>query len=370
MQVFSLRPETMESMYRGWLATMCSGGVPRHVKELVALVVSAAGKCWYCTDSHLIFLLASGVERTKAFDVERSLAEADSLDSAERATLRFAARLTTDPRAVTDDDVLEFAAAWPDADSRNQIVAVISGQNFIYRIASGLGVQLEIPSALRRFDTGRRGAITFLARLTALSTELGERPLAARTPEENRHAFEHLFMSQLGFSGLPPGYRSLEDCPEIFDAQLRVIEKSVAVVPRDRWMRVGLVVSRLTGCDYLSQHCGDWLGARGVDASDVIAASEGAGSSLPESEECCLRFTRDLTLHSHTIGEERIAELRKKGLSDGAILDLTYVGAVFNATARYMRVLAVLERVESGGAGPDDDDAEDEQVALEEKVSA
>jgi uncharacterized peroxidase-related enzyme len=348
MQVFSLRPETMECMYRGWLATMCSGSLSRQTKELLALAVSKAGKCDYCTDSHLIFLQALGLDRGKAYDVERKLADADDLSDQERVTVHFAGRITADPRAVSEEDVAELADVWPQAEERAQVIAVMCGHNVVYRIANALGVPLEIPSALRRFEAGRRGAITFLARLTALSAELGERPLPARTPEENSHAFERLFGSQLGFTELPPGYRVLETCPEVFDGQLRVIEKSVAVVPRDRWMRIGLVVAKLTGCDYLSTHCAQWLASRGVDATDVIAASEGAGSSLSDAEECCLRFTRDITLHSHTIGAERIAELRRKGMSDGAILDLTYVGSVFNGLVRYIRTLSALEVLAAG----------------------
>ncbi len=359
LQVFSLRAETMEGMYRGWLATMYAGRVARTTRELVALTVSKAAKCQYCVDSHQIFVQASGVDRNKSYEVERRLFDAEGLSEAERVTLRFAARLTSDPRSVTDLEVAELAEVWRDPEERAQVIAVVAGHNVIVRIANALGVALEIPSTLRRFEAGRRGAITLLARLTALSSEMGERPLVARTPEENRQAFEQLFRAQLGFSELPPGYRLLELCPEVFDAQLRIIERSVAVVPRDRWMRIGVVVSRLTNCGYFAHHCGDWLTQRGTDPAEVIAASEGAGSRLPEAEECCLRFTRDLTLHSHTIVEERIDELRAKGLSDGAILDLAYVGAVFNGVVRYVRVLAALERLSL-----------EEQAPVEQKATA
>jgi len=64
---------------------------------------------------------------------------------------------------------------------------------------------------------------------------------------------------------------------------------------------------------------------------------------LPEVEDACLRFTRDITLHSHAIGEDRIRELRRLGLSDGAILDLAYVGGVLNGVVQLVRVLTPLE---------------------------
>ena len=44
IQVFSLRPETMVCMYRGWMATMCGGTLPRQTKELIALATARAGK--------------------------------------------------------------------------------------------------------------------------------------------------------------------------------------------------------------------------------------------------------------------------------------------------------------------------------------
>ena len=111
-------------------------------------------------------------------------------------------------------------------------------------------------------------------------------------------------------------------------------KKAVAVVPRDLWMRLGLVVSRLVGCPYFADNCAQWLAQGGVESDAVVTASEGAATSLPEVERACLRFVRDLTLHSHTIGEERIKELRMVGLSDGAILDVAFVGGLFNGVAR------------------------------------
>jgi len=361
IQVFSLRPETMVCMYRGWMATMCGGTLPRQTKELVALATSSAGKCEYSVDSHLVLLQAAGMDREKSFDVERRLFDADELSARERATLGFAARVTDDPRNLTDQHVAEFDRAWPDPEERAQVISVIAGENMVFRIANALGVTQEIPSALRRFDAGRRSAITFLGRLTALSADFGERPIPARTPEENRLGMGRLFRQQLGLPEPPFNWDLFDACPEVFDGQLRVLEKSVAVVPRDRWMRIGLVVGRLTGSDYYARNCAEWLEKRGVQSHDVIAASEGHGSSLPDAEECCLRFTRDLTLHSHTIGADRIDELRKRGFSDGAILDLAYVGAVFNGMVRYLKMS---KPVDASLARPEP------AVCLEEKASA
>ncbi len=345
MQVFSLRPETMESIYRSWLVSMWNGHLDRRTKELLAVTVSKVAQCDYCSDSHMIFLQATGMDGPDAFEVERKLEEAGSLGPGERAAIEFARKLTADPRALAPTDVAAFGAAWPDYQAQAEIVSIIAAFNAITRMANALGIIPEIPAALRRFESSRRGAISLLSRLTSLSLDLTEKSVVGRMPEENRIALERLFKSDLGFDDIPPGFGLLESSPELFDGQIRSIEKAVAVLPRDRWMSIGLVVGRLTGCDYFAVNCAAWLGQRGIDADHVIAASEGATTPLSEAEERCLRFTRDLTLHSHTIREDRIHALRKVGFSDGGILDLAYAGGIFNGMARLTRALEPLERI-------------------------
>ena len=343
IQVFSLRPEIMESVYRSWLSIMWSGRVPRRLKEMIAVVTSKAASCDYCADAHMVFLLATGLERSRAFELETKLEEAEWLDARERAALSLASRLSKDARTVGPADIASFAEAWEQSEERTEIVSVLSAFGAITRMANALGVSFEMPLAFRRFETTRRGALSLMARLTAVSLDLSEKPLPARSPEDNNAALARLFASRLGFTSAPPGFHALETCPEIFDGQLRTIEKMMCVMPRDRWMRIGLVVGKLTGCSYFVEQCGRWLSQRGVDPASIIAASEGTGSMLPELEEACLRFTRDLTLSSHTIGEDRIRDLRSLGLSDGAILDLAYVSGVFNGVVRLVTILTPLE---------------------------
>lgn len=349
MQAFSLRPETMESIYRTWLASMWNGRLDRRMKELLAVCVSKVAQCDYCADTHMIFLQATGMEGSHAFEVERKLSAAEGLGAGERAAIEFARRLTSDPRALSADDLIALHEAWPDRHAQAEIVSIIAAFNAITRMANALGIHPEIPAALRRFKSSRRGAISLLSRITSLSVDLGEKSVPGRMPEDNRVALERLFVADLGFDEVPPGFSLLENCPELFDGQIRSIEKAVAVLPRDRWMSIGLVVGRLTGCDYYAVNCAAWLDQRGIDAHHVIAASEGAASPLPEAEERCLRFTRDLTLHSHTIREDRIHALRRVGFSDGAVLDLAYAGGVFNGLVRLTRALEPLERIHQRG---------------------
>lgn len=340
LQAFSLRPETMEGVYRHWLALMWSRRVPRQLKEILAVCVSSASRCDYCTDAHTIYLLATGMDGEKARDLRARLADAEGLSSSERDTVRAALRLTTDPRSVKDPLRASLVAAWPDAEQRVEVVAVIAAFNSVTRIANALGVDSEIPAPLRRFEAGRRGAIGLLARLASFSIDMEEKSVPGETPEADRAALRDLFLQQIGFSSIPPGFDLLEACPEVFDAQLRVIRTAAAVMPRDRWIRIGLVVGRLTGCEYFASNSSEWLRQRGEDPAVTVASAEGSPTSLPDVEQACVRFARDLTLHSHTITDSRIQDLRRAGLSDGAILDLAYVAAVFNGLVRLVKGLA------------------------------
>lgn len=345
MQVFSLRPETMEGLYRSWLSSMWNGSVDRQTRELMAIAVARSARCDYCVDSHLVFLQACGMDREQAFAIESDSAAIEDLPEAVRVAMELASRLTSDPRKMNDEDLQRLREYWPVLEERVELISVAAGFNCITRVANALGVDQEIPLSVRRFEAGRRGAISLLSRLTAVSMDMGSKPVPARPPEENLRALNFLFLSQLGFASLPPGFTVLQHCPEMFDGQLRLMEKAVAVMPRDRWMRLGLVIGKLTGCDYFSENCAAWLEQRGVDTADVVAAAEGAQSSLADAEKCCLRFARDLTLHSHTMDESRVRGLRGAGFSDGAILDLAFVSGVFNGMVRHVAALAVEESV-------------------------
>ena len=335
MQVFSLRPETMSCVYRSWLASMWTGNLSRQMKELLGVVVSTAARSAYGADTHMVFLRAAGMDSLKAFQVEELLDDAPLLNEAERAAVRYAYRATVDPRGVDGKLLAALMTEWPDDEQRYEIVALVAQFSALFRIANALGVSAEIPSRLRKYRASRRHTINVLSRFARLSVDFADKSFFANTPEENRQLALTLFCSALGFSEPPAGLEALEVCPEIFDAQTKSIEKSIAVLPRDRWMRMGLVVGRLNGCEYLANQCRSWLERAGWDPEDVISAGEGGEpTTLTEAEKACLRYVRDLTLHSHTINQRRIDSLRNVGLSDGAILDVAYVAGVQNGLVR------------------------------------
>jgi uncharacterized peroxidase-related enzyme len=65
------------------------------------------------------------------------------LSAAEHAMLRFATRLTQHPADTGEDDIAALRAAGFDDGAIHDLCAVVAYFNFVNRIASGLGVELE-----------------------------------------------------------------------------------------------------------------------------------------------------------------------------------------------------------------------------------
>lgn len=62
---------------------------------------------------------------------------------ADRAMLRYALKLTTTPGAIVSEDVEALRDAGYDDHGIHDICSVVAYFNFVNRIASGLGVELE-----------------------------------------------------------------------------------------------------------------------------------------------------------------------------------------------------------------------------------
>lgn len=94
---------------------------------------------------------------------------------------------------------------------------------------------------------------------------------------------------------------------------------------------VGVVVSRLNGCEYCTAHHA--AGLKGLlpqersDLADALARGEHNGLSARESG--MISFAAKLTNSPAQINEQDIQPLRDAGLDDRAILDLVQVVAYF-----------------------------------------
>ncbi|MPW08908.1 peroxidase-related enzyme [Paraburkholderia sp. CNPSo 3155] len=100
------------------------------------------------------------------------------------------------------------------------------------------------------------------------------------------------------------------------------------------------VVSRLNGCVYCaSVHAQRFqqLARRDDVIQQIFAAPETAGTT--ERERAIVRYAIDLTLHPQALTEESLDALRRVGLDDAQILDLSHAIAIFAWANRLMLTL-------------------------------
>jgi uncharacterized peroxidase-related enzyme len=142
-QAQGLEPDTLEdhvSMYEHLMID--PGPLTREEREMVAVVVSAANRCAYGAVHHSEALEA--VEKDPEA-LRKLLREFSTKHESPRnkALLAYAAKLTLDPKDITQDDIKDLRdAGLTDAEIlRANLIA--SYFNFSNRIALGLGVEIE-----------------------------------------------------------------------------------------------------------------------------------------------------------------------------------------------------------------------------------
>ena len=258
-------------------------------------------------------------------ELEARLDGAAGLSEAERTIVRVAGKATREPSAITENDVAVFAAATGSRGNFVEAASVVAQFNFITRIADALGVELEIPEALRRFELGRRLAIRLAAWLMRRKIDFRARDIAAADPQQTLAAMERLFVGELGFRERPGYFDRLAARPYLLEAQARMVEAFLTKneLGRATVMQVARVVASLTGETSLEEASQRWI------------ERNPAAASPPQA---LLGFARDVTLHAYKVTDERVEALRRAGFADAQILDLAAIASSFNASAR----LAVL----------------------------
>lgn len=143
LKIHSLNPELLWKHYDYYKVLMTGdSGLSRMQREMIAIVVSAANDCAYCLAHHRHNLH----QLTKSDSLcEKVATDYRSADVGEKdiAMMTFADRLTRRPGEMRRGDVRKLR----DAGFRDReildIVQVTAYFNFVNRMASGLGVELE-----------------------------------------------------------------------------------------------------------------------------------------------------------------------------------------------------------------------------------
>ena len=121
---------------------MGPGPLSREEREMIAVVVSAANKCAYGAVHHAEAL--ESVEHDSDA-LRHLLAEYMSKHETPRnkALLAYAAKLTLDPKEVTEDDINDLREAGLDDEEILRANLITAYFNLSNRISLGLGIELE-----------------------------------------------------------------------------------------------------------------------------------------------------------------------------------------------------------------------------------
>jgi uncharacterized peroxidase-related enzyme len=127
---------------------------------------------------------------------------------------------------------------------------------------------------------------------------------------------------------------------------------------------IGVLVSRLNGCDYCAVHhvagmrrLMEKQGLSFADHDDALRQQR-PGMPFSEPEQAALAYAAKLTQTPAAIGEADIKGLRRQGFDDAEILEINQVAAYFAYANRTVTGLGVNTQGEALGLSPRADEGE------------
>jgi uncharacterized peroxidase-related enzyme len=140
LRAYSLRPQKLRNFVAMYNELMLApSGLSKLEREMVAVVVSSANRCYYCLVAHgqAVRRLSGDPELGEMLVMNYRVAR---LDPWQRAMLDFAWKLTTAPESVGDEDRAELRrAGLGDADIFD-LAETAAFFNMSNRMASGLDI--------------------------------------------------------------------------------------------------------------------------------------------------------------------------------------------------------------------------------------
>ena len=142
-KVESLNPPAMEAHLALYMAIMYGpSGLSRRQREMIAVTVSNANACRYCTTHHAESLHAQLPDAALIEEIKTDYANA-RIERKEKAMLDYAVKLAKTPHAVTDADVQQLREAGLSDREILDATLVASYFCFVNRLVLGTGVTLE-----------------------------------------------------------------------------------------------------------------------------------------------------------------------------------------------------------------------------------
>ena len=113
----------------------------RAEREAIGVAVSAANRCEYCINHHVVAL--------RQYEKDDGLIEQiingdgyDDLPDRLRSMLTYSRKLTTTPHEMCEDNIEEMRSAGLEDDEVLDVALITAYFNFVNRLAVGLGVEL------------------------------------------------------------------------------------------------------------------------------------------------------------------------------------------------------------------------------------
>jgi len=138
-----LEPDVLESHLELYVELMIAPGpLSREEREMIAVVVSAANRSAYGAIHHSEALESVEKDPEALYKLLKEYT-AKNESPRNKSLLAYAAKLTLDPKDITQDDIKDLKEAGLTDEEILRANLIASYFNFSNRIALGLGVQLE-----------------------------------------------------------------------------------------------------------------------------------------------------------------------------------------------------------------------------------
>ncbi|MGR3310040.1 MAG: carboxymuconolactone decarboxylase family protein [Candidatus Brocadiales bacterium] len=145
VKIFSINPEflTMQDNIFNNLIMSDKTGIPRKLKEMIALVVSKINDCDYCISAHSRFLRTLGMPdgQIRNLIVDYNFADLDEKDI---GVLDVAEKITLNAQTVTDEDIETLREVGLKDEDILEVVVIASYFNFINRVIDSLKVEKDL----------------------------------------------------------------------------------------------------------------------------------------------------------------------------------------------------------------------------------
>ena len=114
--------------------------IPRTLKESIAVVVSNANSCNYCTHAHSMLLQLMGFDDEKINDLKNNF---ENFPEKEKSVLNYALKINNSANETTSDDHKILTNLGYDDKQIVEITSVVAAFNWANIIADALGTEME-----------------------------------------------------------------------------------------------------------------------------------------------------------------------------------------------------------------------------------